>query len=101
LAVQVGDAAVRRRIEDIALAIVLRTAIAKMMGHFPSRIGRECRRAGRNALGHVLGGEELEPHTVVDEYREAIEEDQALYEEAMADDKERRSRNEPDSSPGT
>jgi hypothetical protein len=90
LAVQVGDPATRARLEDIALAMTHTLAIMKFQGDVPSKVGRNCWSAGRNVAGHILGGEVLAPKSVIDDYKAAIEEDQALYEEMMDD--ERRAR---------
>jgi hypothetical protein len=96
LAVQVGDVTVRGRLETIAWVITSTTTLANW-GHFPDEIGRNCWSAGRNAVGYVLGGEDLEPDSIVDVYRRVLEEDGVLYTEAMRDD--HGSHDNPDESP--
>lgn len=94
LAVKLGEASARARVEDIALSITHTNAIANMMGVFPGKVGWRCHKAGRNVVAHVLGGEALETESVVDDYRAAIEEYYTM--QADAEDASRRSAGSPD-----
>jgi hypothetical protein len=83
LALRVGDADARKRLEAIASSFNGTTAIGSLVGDRPGRIAFNCRELGRNAVSHLLSGEPLVDATVLDDYLGAIKEDAQIHEEMM------------------
>jgi hypothetical protein len=90
LAVQLGDTEARKRIESVAHCAERTSAIMSWQGDRPSTVMFKLAPIARNALGHVLSGEELSEADVLDEYEAAIEEEDSTRAQAYEEERTRR-----------
>lgn len=90
LALQVADGAVRQRLRDIATSVKRPIAIQSLYGHTKSQVGWNARICGQNAVGVLMGTEELQENSIIDDYVAAITDEDDIYEERALLDRAKR-----------